>query len=765
MTRSISWETVEDRRDFLHSFFSPDSSEENSWLPDLNGDSIHDWQDLKVQKEKIYRIEDTDGDGFADQTQLFYEGFHDEITDVAGALLPYGEDVYVGVAPDLWKLTDTDQDGWADAKESLSHGYAVHVGFSGHGMSGLTYGPDGRIYWSIGDIGFSIEDGQGNKQHYPNQGGIFRANPDGSDLEVFAVGLRNTHEFAFDKYGNLISVDNDGDHPGEKERIVYVVEGSDAGWRANWQYGKYTDPNNNAYKVWMDESYFKERWEDQAAHLVPPVLNYHSGPTSILYNPGTALGSKWANRFIMGEFTGTPARSHVYAFDLQPKGAGFEFKGEEMMVGGILATGMDFGPDGSLYMADWIDGWGTKDYGRIWKLDVPADSVANIRRETQKLIQTDFSKRPVPDFVNWLSHEDMRIRLKAQFELATRVDRGETGFLTALSHKDHQLSRIHAVWGLGQMIRQDEYRGEKLLPWLEDEDPEIRAQVAKTIGDVRVSGADPALIKLLADESARVQFFAAEALGRLKTPDAVQPLLLMLEANEDEDVYLRHAGALALSRIGQADLLLALSESPSRALRIAAVVTLRRMRHAGVAKFLNDADEFVATNAARAIHDDWSIPGALPELARQLDAPRFNNEPYLRRVINANFRLGETEHLERLSNFVNQTKAPAAMRAEALACLSTWPKPSVLDRVVGRNRNLQPRETGPVLAEVQRHLGNWLAAEQAEVLIASTDLMARLEISDAADQLMALLRSHPNTDVRLGALLSIILPKVLFILM
>jgi glucose/arabinose dehydrogenase len=52
---------------------------------------------------------------------------------------------------------------------------------------------------------------------------VVRSNPDGSDFEVFASGLRNTHEFAFDMYGNLISEDNDWDHAGEKERLVYEM--------------------------------------------------------------------------------------------------------------------------------------------------------------------------------------------------------------------------------------------------------------------------------------------------------------------------------------------------------------------------------------------------------------------------------------------------------------------------------------------------------------------------------------------------------------
>ena len=158
------------------------------------------------------------------------------------ALLVREDDIFLGIGPDMWRLKDVNGDGIPDKKESISHGYAVHIGFSGHGMSGAIEGPDGMIYWGIGDIGAYIKAPDGKVHKYPNQGIIVRSNPDGSDFEVFAAGLRNTHEFVFDEYGNLISSDNDGDHPGESERLVHIVEGSDAGWRANWQYGKYTDP-------------------------------------------------------------------------------------------------------------------------------------------------------------------------------------------------------------------------------------------------------------------------------------------------------------------------------------------------------------------------------------------------------------------------------------------------------------------------------------------------------------------------------------------
>ena len=292
MTASIGLQSLEDRRSFLHETFATSKSAENSWLKDLNEDGVHDWKDLAVEKEEIWKIEDINKDGVAERATRVFNGLNEEITDVAGALLVRGKDAFLGAGPDMWRLTDKNGDGIYETRKSISHGYAVHIGFGGHGMSGAIEGPDGRIYWGIGDIGANLTSVEGKKYEYPNEGIIVRSNPDGTDFEVFAAGLRNTHEFVFDQYGNIITEDNDGDHPGESERLMHVVEGLDAGWRANWQYGKYTDPKNNKYKVWMDEKLFVPRWEGQAAYIIPPIQNYHNGPTGMQFNPGTAFGKK-----------------------------------------------------------------------------------------------------------------------------------------------------------------------------------------------------------------------------------------------------------------------------------------------------------------------------------------------------------------------------------------------------------------------------------------------------------------------------------------
>ena len=389
MTPSIALQSVEDRRAFLRETFDPAKSQENAWLKDLNEDGSHDWRDLAVEKDEVWRLEDTDHDGFADVSTRILRDFFEEVSDVAGALLVRAKDVFVGIAPDMWRLTDTDGDGILDKKTSIAHGFGVHIGFGGHGMSGAVEGPDGRIYWGIGDIGANLTDVKGNKHRYPNEGVIVRANPDGTDFEVFASGLRNTHEFVFDEYGNLISADNDGDHPGESERLVYLVDGSDAGWRSNWQYGKYTDPKNNSYKVWMDEEMFKPRQEGQAAYFIPPIQNFHNGPTGMVYNPGTALGSVWKNKYFLVEFRGNPANSPIWSFGLKPAGASFVLDGEQKVLSGILPTGIRFGPDGALYVADWLNGWDTKNAGRVWRLDVTGDrnDMRDLRHETLRLMQ------------------------------------------------------------------------------------------------------------------------------------------------------------------------------------------------------------------------------------------------------------------------------------------------------------------------------------------------------------------------------------------
>lgn len=756
MTASISFQTVEDRRAFLKKTFSETNEEGEKFLKDLNNDGNLDWRDLTVEKEQVWVVSDSDQDGLADRSHLYIEDFHEEITDIANGVEYFNGEVFLSVGPDLWRIKDTDGDGMANQKESISHGYTVHIAFGAHGMSGVTVGPQGRIWWGTGDIGTNVVDKNGKRWKYPNQGTIVRSEPDGSNFEVYSAGLRNTHEFVFDQYGNLISEDNDGDHQGERERLVYLINGSDTGWRINWQFGKYTDPDNNNYKVWMDEKLNIPRWDGQAAYILPPIINYVNGPTGMVYNPGTALSERWKNYFFIAEFRGTPANSPIHAFTLKPKGATFELDSTIEVAKGLLPTGLDFGPDGALYFGDWIDGWGVKNEGRIWKLDDPKEANSPIRKEVQQLIGANFSEATISELGQWLHHKDMRIRRKAQFELVTRDTEGQTTLLAAIKQKENQLARIHGIWGIAQAARtQDLTLAENLIPFLQDEDPEIITQAAKMLGDVKYKKAGAAIIPLLKNPSLRVQLHAAEALGRMETKAAVQPILDMLLANNDEDAWLRHAGMIALGRIGEATPLIALHNHNSKAFRIAAVVALRRMSHAGIVKFLKDKDEYIVTEVARAINDDFSIPDALDELGAILNTTTFKNEALIRRVINANLRNGKAENLNNLLTYANKKSAPSAMRAEAIATLSTWDKPSPLDRVDGRFRGEVTRDQAPVKDAFQAIILNLLSENNPEIQVAAANAISKLNLPNTESKLLKLVQNSRSKEVKKAALLAL----------
>jgi quinoprotein glucose dehydrogenase len=736
-----TFKTTEDLRVFFKRVMAPELSAENTWLPDSNGDGSRDWRDLTAIKERVYRLEDTNGDGVADLSRVVFEGFNEDVaSDIAGGILVAGNDLYVTAAPDLWRLRDPNRDGVYEVSESLSHGYSIHPAFSGHDMSALTAGPDGRLYWKIGDIGMNVVDKSGRRWASPNQGAILRADPDGSNFEVFATGLRNTQEIAFDEHGNLVSVDNDGDHPGENERVVYITQGSDAGWRSTWQFGKYTDATINGYNVWMNEGLSKPQFPGQAAYLVPPVAGYKAGPSGFAYNPGTALDEQWRRHFFVTSFTGSSTSARVYAFQLNPKGAGFELGRDVEILRGVLSPGMRIGPE-----------------GRIWKLDSPAGARDPMRAEVKALLVASFESRALTDLRTLLAHADMRVRQKAQFELVRR--RSAATLLSAVREDKAPLARLHAIWGLGQLARTDATQAATLVPFLRDADAEVRAQAAKTLGDVRARAATAALMPLLAGAEARPRFFAAEALGRIGDKSAIAAIVQMLADNDDRDVYLRHAGSAALASLNDPAALAALSTHVSRGARMGAVIALRRLKDAGVGRFLNDQDELVATEAARAVNDETGIAAALPALAAMLGQTRFTNEPLLRRAISANARLGTAEAAGRLAAFalrpVTTTPAPV-LREEAIRALSVWMTPSRFDRVDGSElgttqaagRDATAARTA--LATLVRLLDQ--ADTTTPIKLAVIDGLVRLEMKNAAPTLLGRLRSDSASPVRVAAL-------------
>lgn len=709
IVEDLSNQSVQDLRQFFRRRMAPELSLENaSWLRDYNGDGLHDWRDLESIQERVSRLEDTRGAGKADRAQVIYEGFHEEITGVIAGVLPWEDQVWVTVYPDLWKLSQLDAQGRAQRVESVFQGFGVHAAFDGHDLHGLTVGPEGKIYFSIGDNGFSVTNREGRWLHYPNTGGVLRMDPDGSNLEVFAMGLRNPQEIAFDEFGNLFSVDNDGDLEDERERFVYITEGSDSGWRLHWQFGdpgwaKYTHRPN--YNPWIAERMWVPAFPGQPAHITPPLTNYSVGPGGFKYNPGTALTPDYARYFFLVQF---PVQK-LTAFQAKPKGAAFEMVNEHVFLSGMMASALNFAPDGSMVVADWDGMWAPDGKGAVWRIDAPAAQSSPARLEVQQLLREGMSHRAIDALQKLLGHSDQRIRQRAQFEL---VRRREEALLLRVAQDGHAplLARVHALWGLNQSHA---HLSAEVLPF-QDPDPEVRAQVCRLVGDLKMRSAASALIALLKDSNPRVQFYAAVALGKVGDAKAVGPLVELLQSNADRDAFLRHAAVMGLSGIGDPETWKPWFQNESRSVRLGLVVALRRLRSPLAAEFLLDVDPGVRLEAVRAVHDDRSIPEAIPTLASLLNRDDLGTqEGLVRRVLNANLRLGTEEAALRLVQYALDLRRPEPLRSEAVQCLGVWHERPHLDRVEGLLRPLSDRADGLGDLAIQNHLSELLLGGNA----------------------------------------------------
>jgi len=175
---------------------------------------------------------------------------------------------------------------------------------------------------------------------------------------------------------------------------------------------------------------------------------------------------------------------------------------------------------------------------------------------------------------------------------------------------------------------------------------------------------------------------------------------------------------------------------------------LRRLRNENVAVFLNDKDEYIVAEAARAINDDLSIVGALPALAATLKENRFTSEVIVRRAINAALRVGGDKELQLLLDFARRTDLKEDIKAEALAALGTWANPSYTDRVDGRYRGKIERDPAAVKAKVLPFINEFLKEKNPEPLAAIVGLIADVKITEANEQLVSIFDASESPRVK-----------------
>lgn len=385
--------------------------------------------------DKILILEDTNGDGKADSKKVFYQG---EDINAALGIAILGNKVIVSHSPEVIIFTDLDGDDQPDSREILfanisgdQHDHAIHA---------FTFGPDGRLYFNMGNEGKQLTDKDGNpiKDRWGNlvntqdgtfrQGLALRCEMDGSNVEVLGHNFRNPFELAVDSYGTLWQSDNDDDG-NRGTRINYVMpygnygytdEMTGAGWRTR--------------RIGMHDSIPMRHWYLNDPGVVPNLLQTGSGsPTGILVYEGDLMPAVFHNQMIHCE----PGHQVVRSYIAKPDGAGYTATVENIVKSKnkwFRPSDACVAPDGSIFVADWYDPgvgghkMGDVERGRIYRIvpegkeayKAPAYNLSTPELAVQALQSPNLATR----YLAWTALNEMGTKAESESALVTLYENG-----------------------------------------------------------------------------------------------------------------------------------------------------------------------------------------------------------------------------------------------------------------------------------------------------------------------------------------------------
>lgn len=277
----------------------------------------------KPGRGRILRCVDNDGDGQADSVNVFAEVDHPR-----GLIYDQGN-LWVLHPPTLSLFIDKDLDGVSDESKVLVSGISTEqVGKRGadHTTNGIRMGIDGWIYIAVGDYGFNEAKGTDGRILRKRGGGIARVRPDGTDLEIYAWGLRNVLDASIDPYLNLFTRDNTNDGGGWNVRVSHIIQGANYGYPS-------------LYINFADE-------------IMPPLADYGGGSgCGSMY----VYDTRWPKDFGSAAYTCDWGTSQVYIHRLPAVGATFD-PHQESFVSIPRPTDIDIDGSGRMYVSSWKNG-------------------------------------------------------------------------------------------------------------------------------------------------------------------------------------------------------------------------------------------------------------------------------------------------------------------------------------------------------------------------------------------------------------------------
>ena len=402
----------------------------------------------RAEGDRILILEDTDQDGKADKSKVYYQGRE---IDSAMGICVLGNRVIVSASPNVWIFTDDDGDDKPDRKELFftKTGDPQHD----HSAHSFLFGPDGKLYWNFGNTGHTVHDAKGNivvdkagnevrdnGKPYTN-GMPFRCNLDGSEFEVLGYNFRNNYEVTVDSFGALWQSDNDDDG-NRATRINYVMEFGNYGYVDQITGEGWRAPRTN-----MEADIPQQHWHLNDPGVVPTMLITGAGsPTGITVYEGDLLPEVYRNQVLHCD----AGPNVVRAYPTTKDGAGYQAEIVNMLVGEqdrwFRPADVCVAPDGSVFVTDWYDpgvgGHNMQDMerGRLFRLAPP----------NNKYVVPQFDFSTPQGAVAALQNPCLSVRYMA-WEAIQKFAATAVSPLKKLAGNANPRLRARALWALGKL--------------------------------------------------------------------------------------------------------------------------------------------------------------------------------------------------------------------------------------------------------------------------------------------------------------------------
>lgn len=452
--------------------------------------------------DRIVVLEDSDGDGVADRSQVF--------TQEPGLLAPMGvavidNKIIVSCTPDLIVYTDVNRDAKFDP--AIDKREVLLTGFDGrnhdHSLHSVTVGPDGKWYFNHGNCGsyFTDRSGRTFRIGSPYDGGrsgggtpiterrppeyageksddghvyiggtTFRMNPDGTQVEPIGFNYRNSYEQTVTSFGDVFHNDND-DPPASRTSFLQ-------------EYGNFGFASRDGKRAWAadrrpGQSTQIAEWRQDDPGVVPAGDVYGNGaPTGIVFYEGDALGAKWrgvllscetSRNVVFGYFPKADGAGYrLERFDFLTSNPGRDFAGIDSQRGRLRSedirtwfrpADVAVGPDGAIYVADWFD----PRTGGHAALDASfAGAIYRIAPKGRKLPRPRIDVSTTAGQIEALRNPAVHVRALGFMKLR-EAGASAIAPVTALLNDDNPYVRARAVFLLSQLGADGVAKVESLL--------------------------------------------------------------------------------------------------------------------------------------------------------------------------------------------------------------------------------------------------------------------------------------------------------------